>query len=128
MQQRAQRRQSNSPFKPPASAGKVTKLLCFRLGCQKQLAVVHGRYHCTPRDQRFCPHRFGQVGDERHLVFKCITFDYIRTQFSHLFQEHHSLCSCMNQDGKIYVLHILHFICQCFDFDALLANIASAFP
>ena len=125
MQQRVQLRQSNSLFTLPASAGKVTKLLRFRLGCQKQLAVVNGRYNRTPRSQRFCPHCSGHLGDERHLVFECTTFDHIRHEFSHLFQGHHTLRSFMNQDCQV---DVLHFICQCLDYDALLANIASAFP
>ena len=119
MQRREQQQRRNSLFSLPASARKVNQLLRFRLGCLPQLAVVAGRHHGIAREQRFCRHCPCHIGDERHLIFECPAFAFLRHKFSHLFDNHSSVRSFMNQDSQ---KSVLHFICDCLAYDDLLAN------
>ncbi len=45
---------SSSLLSLPASARNINLILCFRLGCLRQLPVVQGRHDNIPREQRFC--------------------------------------------------------------------------
>ncbi len=77
-QRQAQGRYSSSLLSLPASARKINLVLRFRLGCLRQLPVVQGRHDNIPREQRFCRHCPCHDGDEKHLIFDCPAFNFLR--------------------------------------------------
>jgi hypothetical protein len=122
-QRQAQGRYSSSLLSLPASARKINLVLRFRLGCLRQLPVVQGRHDNVPREQRFCRHCPCHVGDEKHLIFDCPAFNFLREHHARLFEGRQTVRGFMNQDSQ---KGVLHFICDCLDHDLLLASLVGA--
>ena len=123
-QRQVQARYSSSLLSLPASARKINLILRFRLGCLRQLPVVQGRHDNIPREQRFCWHRPFHVGDEKHLIFDCPAFAFLREHHARLFVEQQTVRGFMNQDSQ---KSVLHFICDCLEHGIVVIPFTSTF-
>ena len=105
----------------PASA--TCTYLRFRLGTH-DLQVELGRWQDPrPRDQRFCRRcSMRAIDDERHLVFECPAFEYLRAARRHLFTSRVALdmaCFMRQRDQA----GVLHYVLDCLRHIAARANV-----